>query len=42
VVTIDDVMDHMLPKGWRRRLVSRAAMGGPSLEQPTDAPAGGA
>lgn len=22
-VTIDDVMDHMLPKGWRRRLQSR-------------------
>ncbi len=24
-VTIDDVMDHMLPKGWRRRLQHRAA-----------------
>ena len=23
-VTIDDVMDHMLPRGWRRRLAQRA------------------
>ncbi|MDZ7674759.1 MAG: CBS domain-containing protein [Acidimicrobiales bacterium] len=29
-VTIDDVMDHMLPKGWRRRLLAGRSAGPPT------------
>ncbi len=33
-VTIDDVMDHMLPKGWRRRLQQRVQAGAARVEGP--------